>query len=227
MNALLLLLALSSVIVLRSGDRITVEGPVKQEKGVVTFKTGRLFYSLPAEEIEKILPADQATPEEKAEAKKVEPAKKAAAEMPRRLRASEEERKRLLAELEQNHGGEPAPPQKILQEPPPAPTRAEVAAEKREESQWRSQARDHEEAIRRANEDLALLETRVTELENKIHSLVALGYKPHQFTYDSDLLIRTREQLPYAQLEVTRAERAYAQFKEDARREGVPPGWLR
>jgi len=223
MNALVLLLALSSVIVLRSGDRIQVDGAVKQENGVVTFKSGRLFYTLPAEEVERIETAGRAADAEKT---RVTPAASPATIPPRRLRATEEERKRLLAELEQNHGGQPAVPQKIM-ELPPEPTRAEKAAEKREESQWRSQARAHEESILRANEELSLLETRASQLQEKIHSLVALGYKPHQFSYDTTLLASTLEQIPYAKLEVTRAERAFAQFKDDARKEGVPPGWLR
>jgi len=223
MNALVLLLALSSVIVLRSGDRIQVDGAVKQENGVVTFKSGRLFYTLPSEEVERIETAGRkAETEETA----IEPAAKPAPIAPRRLRATEEERKRLLAELEQNHGGQPAVPQKIM-ELPPAPTRAETAANKREETQWRTQARAHEEAILRANEELSLLETRAAQLQEKIHSLIALGYKPPQFTYDTRLLASTLEQIPYAKLEVTRAERAFAQFKDDARKDGVPPGWLR
>ncbi len=72
-----------------------------------------------------------------------------------------------------------------------------------------------------------LLESRAAELQAKIHSLVALGYKPAQFTYDTTELQRTRDRLPYARLEVTRALRANEQFREDARREGVLPGWLR
>ena len=96
-----------------------------------------------------------------------------------------------------------------------------------EESQWRMRARGHEENIRRAHEELGLLQTRAQELRDQIHSFLSLGYHPRQFTYQTTQLARTEEQIPYAQLEVTRAERAWAQFKEDARRAGVMPGWLR
>ena len=37
----------------------------------------------------------------------------------------------------------------------------------------------------------------------------------------------TLEAIPSAQLEVQRAEREYDQFRDEARRRGVIPGWLR
>ncbi|HYU24176.1 MAG TPA: hypothetical protein VEO74_03155, partial [Thermoanaerobaculia bacterium] len=60
-----------------------------------------------------------------------------------------------------------------------------------------------------------------------IAGLLSLGYKPRQFTYDSTQLEATLAQIPRAELDVERAERAYAQFKENARRQGILPGWLR
>ena len=39
---------------------------------------------------------------------------------------------------------------------------------------------------------------------------------------------RTLEEIfPAADVDVQRAQRAYDQFREDARRQGVLPGWLR
>jgi hypothetical protein len=140
---------------------------------------------------------------------------------------SPEERKRLIEELEKNHSGVPAPPQPVLEKAPPPPSRGEIAAAREEESRWRREARSHQEAVRRATEELALLESREEELQAKIHGLLSLGFRPHQFTYDTTRLYRTREQIPYARLEVERAQRLYDQFREDARREDVPPGWLR
>jgi hypothetical protein len=220
MNALVLLLTLTSMLVLRSGDRIAVEGKPVEKDGVVTFRSGGVLYSMPAIEVARIETEEPATgtitvtptASDKAEAAR------------RRPVVSEEERKRLLAELEKNHGGTPPPPPPQVE---PLPSRAEVQAQKREEADWRREARGHEEAIRRANEELTLLETRVSDLRSKIQSLLSLGYKPHQFTYDTTQLEQTLTQIPYAQLEVTRAMRAYDQFREDARREGVMPGWLR
>jgi len=208
MNTVLLLLTLTtSTLVLRSGDRIAVEGTLREADGVYTFRSGGLLYSLPASEVLR-----------------VEEPKPEAAEKPvRKLRLSEEEKKRLIEELEKNHGGSPPPPpQDFVPEPPPA-----AVEPLGEEAEWRARARTHEESIRRAQEELQLLETRVEDLRAQIHSFISLGYQPRQFTYQTTELARAEEQIPYAKLEVTRAERAWAQFKEDARRAGVLPGWLR
>jgi hypothetical protein len=208
MNTALLLLTLTtSTLVLRSGDRIAVEGTPRHADGVYTFRSRGLLYSLPASEVLRL--------------EEVQPV---AAEKPKRkLRVSEEDRKRLLAELEKNHGGTaPPPPQEFV--PEPQPKTIEPVGE---EAQWRSRARGHEESIRRAQEDLKLLETRIEELRSQIHSFVSLGYQPRQFTYQTTQLAQAMEQIPYAKLEVTRAERAWAEFKEDARKAGVMPGWLR
>jgi hypothetical protein len=219
MNALLVL-ALTSTIVLRSGDLIVVGGPVQRENGVVTFRSDGLLYSLPASEVVAI---EGAPPEAQGGRPEGQLSTGAAV---RKLAVSEEERKRLIAELEQNHSGTPAQPQKNL-ESRPAPTPSEQRQQSQEEWSWRRQARAHEEAVVRAKENLQLLESRVEDLRAKIRSLVVLGFRPRQFTYDSTQLERTLRQIPAAELEVTRAERAFAQFREDARRQGVLPGWLR
>ncbi len=211
MNALLLLLTLTSVIVLRSGDRIVVDGAVREQNGVITFRSAGALYSMPMSEVERI---DKAEP--KPEAPKV-----------RKLAVSDEERKRLLEELEKNHAGGPVTELKPIKETPPPPTTEERRAARDEENQWRRRARMHEEAVRQAREELALIESRIDELQSQIQGFVSLGYRPNQFTYQTTQLERTKEQLPYARLEVTRAERAYEEFREEARREGVMPGWLR
>jgi hypothetical protein len=207
MNALVLLLALSSTLVLRTGDRIVVEGSPRDENGVITFRTGGVLYSMPASEVARIEKNDSRDDDGK---------------QVRRLRVSPEERKRLIEELEKNHRGT-APASlpstiKVPEVPRPNPG---------DEQRWRQQARDHEEAIRRAQEELELLETRAEQLRNEIHSFVSLGYKPNQFTYQTTRLQLTLDRIPRAKLELVRAERAYDQFREDARRQGIMPGWLR
>jgi hypothetical protein len=203
MNALLLAVTL----ILQSGDRIAVEGAVREENGVVLFRSGGLLYSVPAVEVSRVEEADAAPKEEPK----------------RKLRVSEERLKQLIAELEKNRGGlgvpaAPPPAAKPVPKPQPQPE---------DEAMWRSQARAHEENVRRAHEELELLESRAADLEQEINTLFALGYKPRDFTYQTTQLVRTRERLPYARLEVARAERAWQQFREDARRAGVLPGWLR
>ena len=222
MHALILLALMASTIVLRSGDRIAAEGAITQTNGVVTFRSGGLLYSLPAEEVEKIEEVapvkPEAAPTPKREAKPRKKEELQAAE----LRVSEAERKRLIAELEKNHTGQPAAPL-----PSPVVVTPAAAELKEDEAWWRSKARAHEENLRRAQEDLLLLESRASELRDQIHSFLSLGYRPRQFTYQTTELARTEEQIPYARLQVTRAERAWQQFREDARRAGILPGWLR
>jgi hypothetical protein len=212
MNAILLLLTLTSTLVLRSGDRITIENVVKEENGVITFRSNGRLYSMPSAEVERVEKNDERAPSEKPVW---------------RLRVSPEERKRLLEALERNHSGTPAPPQQAAGPNLPEPSREEVVEQRREQAYWRREARAREEAITQAREELQLLESRVDELRTQIHSFVSLGYKPHQFTYQTTQLVYAQEQLPRARLEIERAERAYAQLREDARREGVMPGWLR
>ncbi|HVS32682.1 MAG TPA: hypothetical protein VMS98_14660 [Thermoanaerobaculia bacterium] len=214
--AVMLLAALSSVLVLRSGERIEIDGPVREENGQVIFRSAGTLYSLSVSEIAR--EASQTPP---VTITSVAPAPLF------RLRVSEAERDRLIRELEQNHSGKPAPVQRILEEPPPPRTRSEVVAEQQEEWAWRRQARHHEETIRQQEEALQLLLDRVAHLQGEIRALLSLGFRPQQFTYQSTILQRTLEQIPYAELSLTRARRIYEQFREDARRQGVLPGWLR
>jgi hypothetical protein len=216
MHTLVLLATLATTtLVLRSGDRIAVEGPVKEEKGIVTFRSNGLLYSMPATEIDS-----EATAEVEAEREKE-------TEAVRRLRLPAEERDRLLRELEQNHEGQAIHPDEGLPPLPSPPTPEALQQQKRDERTWRSMSRDYEESVRRAREELELLEQRVEQLQNQIRMLIGQGFQPHEFTYQTSRLVHTRERLPGAQLDVARAERALAQFREDARREGVLPGWLR
>jgi hypothetical protein len=203
-------LLLVSTLVLRSGDRIAVDAPPKTENGVVVFRSGGVLYSLPEHEIDAEATKTLATAVEKKE------------EPTRRFRVSDEERRRLLSELERNHAGTAMPvPLSLRQAPPPEPSTS------REEWDWRRQARDHEEAVRQAREEFALIEDEIAQLRREIHSFWSQGYKPHQFTYQTTRLAYATERVPRAQLEVNRAERAYDQFRDDARRQGVLPGWLR
>lgn len=182
------------------------------------FRSAGVLYSLPAEEVQRI---------ETAEAAPASPAVAAKAVPTKRLRVTDEERKQILEKLAKNHSGTPAPRQAMLESPPPPPSAAEVAQQRRDEWAWRRDAREHEEAVLRAQENLQLIENRIAELETRVQSFIAQGFKPRDFTYDSSQLVREKEQLPYARLAVERAKRANDQFREDARRQGVLPGWLR
>jgi len=202
------LLLLATTLVLRSGDRISVEGTITESAGRVVFRAiDGTLYSLASSEIESIdaqAPTTAPAPEKK------------------KLKLSAEERERLLRELESNHEGVAAPLAQRQPSPlPPAKDQTE------EEWQWRRESRAHEEAVRRAKENLELLLDRMERLQGEIRGLLGLGYKPQQFTLQTTQLQDTRDQIPYAQLEVTRAQRELAQFRDDARKRGIMPGWLR
>src|SRR5206468_3143476 len=119
----------------------------------------------------------------------------------KKLKVSASERERLLRELEQNHAGKPS--SAASADRIPEPREAEPANS--DEWSWRTAARAHEEAVRRAKENVDLLRTRATALQQQIQQFFALGYRANQFTYQSSELEITQAQLPAAELEVTRA----------------------
>jgi len=205
-------LLLLTTLILRGGERISVEGAITESAGRVVFRAaGGTLYSLPASEVdtEATRAAAAAPPPTRDDGKK-------------KLKVSSDERERLLRDLEGDHSGAPATPQQL--QPPALPP---VKDQTEDEWRWRREARAHEEAVRRAKENLTLLTDRVERLQSEIRGFLSLGYKPHQFSLQTSQLENTREAIPYAELEVTRAERALEEFHEDARKQGILPGWLR
>lgn len=207
------LLIVASTLVLRTGERITVEGAVSERDGIVIFRSGGALYSMPAVEVDEV-----ATKAANDAAGEVQP-------FPRKLKVSAAERERLLRELERNHSGTAAEPVVHPAAPPAREPSAEPADS--EEWNWRQRARGYEEAVRQSKENLDMILDRVDRLRAEIRGLVALGWKPANFTYQTTQLAYAEEAVPGAELAVQRAQRAYDQFREDARRQGVMPGWLR
>ena len=203
---------ITTTLILRDGTRFVVEGPIREEQARVIFRTAGRLYSIPMSEVDR-------------------DATRAAVTKPvvvtgdadKKLKVSAEERDRLLRELEQNHSGKPSDSRIELPAEPLQP----VDTQNGDEWSWRRAAREHEEAIRRAKENVDLLRNRAETLKRQIQQFFALGYNPKQFTYQSSELQICVDQLPAAELEVTRAERANAEFRDDARRLGITPGWLR
>ena len=200
-------------LVLRNGARIDVDGSIRQEEGRVVFRHAGVLYSLPGAEVDF-----EAT---RAAAANVTLVRGDEGKM--KLKVSPEERDRLLRELEQNHNGTPTPGGGLNV----FPASPEAATNSPEEWTWRRNARDYEEAVRRAKEELQMLYDRIDNLKQRILTLTSLGFKSGQFTYETSQLQLTYDEIPRAQLEVERAQRAYEQFRDDARRLGVMPGWLR
>jgi hypothetical protein len=217
MNALLHLLLITALsiptptLVFRGGHRVDVDGSVRVEEGRVIFRSGGALYSVPEAEVDLVA------------TRAAETISAVKAETPMRLKVSEAERIRLLKELEQNHSGTPSTAK--LPTFPTVSERDQLASP--DEWSWRRDAQGYEESIRRAHEDLDLLRTKAEQLKAHIAGLLSLGYRPNQFTYDSTVLAYTVEQIPRTELELARAERAFALFKENARKQGIPPGWLR
>src|SRR5438270_4085121 len=203
----------TNTLVLRSGQRINVDGVVRAEASRVIFRSAGALYTVATEEVDleatRTAGLQAAVPTER----------------PGRLRVSTEEKQRLLKQLEENHSGTSGLPAEITVSATPTPE--ERAQASRDEWSWKRQARAYEEAIRRAQENVDLLRDKAAALRAHIGGLLGLGYKPGQFSYDTTVLAYTEEAIPNAELEVQRAERAYEQFRDEARRLGVPPGWLR
>jgi hypothetical protein len=214
--ALLLLTALTiptPTLILRGGARIDVDGSIRQEDGRVVFRHAGVLYSLPGAEVDF-----EAT---RAAAASITVVRGDEDKM--KLKVSREERDRLLRELEQNHNGTPAPAGGLNV----FPASPEAATNSPDEWSWRREARSYEDAVRRSKEELQLLYDRVDTLKQRIWSLSAQGFKPAQFTYETSQLQQTYDEIPRAQLEVERAQRELDRFRDDARRQGVMPGWLR
>lgn len=215
---LLLLTALTiptNTLVLRSGQRINVDGgAVRVENGQVVFRSGGSLFTVVMEEVDF---QGTSTPEVAAVQQTGRPG---------RLKVSAEEKQRLLKALEDNHSGEQGfLPAELHLSPGPSPR--ELDQQNADEWAWRNQAHMHEEAIRQAQEHLDLLRDKAAALQSHVTGLLSLGYRPVQFSWDTTVLAYTLEAIPFAEQNVERAQRQYDQFREDARRMGVMPGWLR
>jgi hypothetical protein len=201
----------TTTLILRNGTRFEVDGPIREEQGHVIFRTSGSLYSIPLGDVD--MDATRAS---------VTKTIVASNDPDRKFKVSAAERDRLLRALEQNHSGGPVADLNLekVQEP-------REPADKGDEWSWRTSARAREEAIRQARENVELLRARAEALKHQVEQFFSLGYKPNQFTYQSSELQITLDQIPAAELAVTRAQRANDQFRDDARRLGITPGWLR
>ena len=242
-----MILALTAVatptdtITLRSGERIPVSGGVTLDGNRAVFRgTEGTLFSIPIDEI------DIAATESPAERVAAQARERTAAEdqvlevliraaekkslSSRGLVVSEDEKQRLLEELRKSRGTpEPPRPYVPIYAPDSVAPVSEKAATSRhaDEWYWRERARGYEEQVRRRREDLQTLIDKERNLSDEILGLLSLGYNGDQFSYQVLSLARTRDRIPLARLELERAERALAQFKDDARRQNILPGWLR
>ena len=220
------------VLVLKSGTRIPIRGDVTLRDDQAVFRSANgTLYSIDASEID-LDASVRATFEVRAPRPRVEPSEPEPAPFARgrALKVSEEEKKRLIADLEKSRATPSARQKKAAPPPParayPAETTVEVE-DKGDEWEWRRESRRHQENLRQRREELDLLVQKERDLNDRILGFLSLGYRPEQFTLQVRDLEFTRNQIPYAELAVRRAERELNQFMDDARRQGILPGWLR
>lgn len=225
-HVLLLLLLLRTLpseidtLILKSGERIEIEGSVTIEDNTAIFRLANgTLVSMPSDEIdlEGTASVNTETP--------------ARGKMPgterKRLRVTDEEKRRLLSELEKSKA-----PRSVSRQSLPAvlpkttDSNVEVEGES-DELYWRRASRELQENLRQAKEKLDLLTVRERRLQDELLSLRAAGYDTRDFSYVVFELQDTRDAMDQAGLDIQRAKRELAQFQQDAQREGILPGWLR
>ena len=230
----------TDTIVLRSGQQIAVVGGIALDGQTAVFRQiDGTLYSIPVDEIDVEATQSSATrplpaPKQRsaAENKALDDLVKSLATKSlssHSLVVSEEEKRRLLEELKESKGT-PMPPRPYepLQIAETTPQPREMAGPRNsDEWFWRDRARGYQERLRQRQEDLRMLVGKEQQLSDEILGLLSLGYNGNQFSYQVLSLARVRDQIPYAQLEVERAQRALNQFMDDARRQNILPGWLR
>ncbi|HUF18654.1 MAG TPA: hypothetical protein VMS12_11490 [Thermoanaerobaculia bacterium] len=209
----------SQTLTLRTGHEIVACGPVQTAGSQTIFngEDGKL-YSLPSDEIAEIRVGSSVDADPSGASGDL-----AGANRP--LSVSETEKARLLAHLARSRGVPRAAPPP-LPGPPPSDREIDVSGAS-DERFWRERSRAVDERVRQAREELDLLLRRERKLESELLGLRALGFKDHQFSYQILQLQFTRDSKDRARLEIVRAEREQFQFREDARKEGILPGWLR
>lgn len=230
----------SDEIVLRSGERIPVSGEVTLDGSRAVFRTtsGDL-YSIPVAEIDVEATADPSSRPPAPRRTRTDAENQALDDLVRSMASkslsnrslvvSEEEKRRLLDELKESRGT-PLPAQEyrpLTFDESESKPREVAGPRTSEEWYWRDRARGYKEAVRQRKEELQMLIDREQRLSDEILHFLSLGYTGNQISYQVLSLAGVRDRIPYARLEVERAERALAQFMNDARRQGILPGWLR
>ena len=104
----------------------------------------------------------------------------------------------------------------------PSADGAEAKARARAEESWRARAFPVRAAYEGAERRVKRLEDQVAELEREGQRQVFV-----YGVYGATAAATARERLEQARRELAEASKAWEDFQDQARREGVPPGWLR
>lgn len=228
-------------LVLRSGAVMEIGEVVTVEDGALLFlSTDGTLYSLPMSQVDvvatesrmarRVTSGDPRTERDGGSKPASEGAPSPRLPVPDQLPHSEEEKRRILAELESySHTGSGHGRQ-----PPRAADGREKSSDLEisvegsgEEDEWRRTAREYEARIATLEEELGLMKRRERQLNAQLLYLSGSTGDATQYSYLVNELENLRAAIPTARraLEATRAR--YREFRTRARRAGVPPGWLR
>jgi hypothetical protein len=219
------LILTATLFVLEGGSRIEGEVVGRQNGRLLIRTSNGLVYSVEERSIVSesssaaIPPRKPASPGVPKDAKSILSSQ--------RIRVSAKEKQRLLTELSKNRRGKPAPLQSWEKKKPAAVESSLEVTERSDESWWREQSRQKEEAVRRAEEQLELYTRREREIEDTVRMMLLSGVHPNSLGYQMNHLSDMRTMRDQARLEIERAKRELATFRDDARKEGILPGWLR
>ena len=127
-------------------------------------------------------------------------------------------------------GSKASPVARATPAPPPAPSGPptpdpELAIRAQLEASWRGRARAQREAVARAEARVKELEARVDGLRNDM-SPTGLLDPSRQQTREADTA-RARAELEEARRQLALARQGSEDLEDQARRQRVPPGWLR
>lgn len=226
-------------LVLQTGQRLAIEPDVRIEEGLVVFRVeGGQLHSIPLSEIDlpKTEKANEGPPRDEKPAGPRRTSDQARLDLEkmmadrslssRQIVVSEEEKRRLLEEASKSRGV-PSPLPPLMSEPSAIEPEPPSEAEQKGEWYWRERSRTYHDRVTRAKENLQLLIDKEQRLQDEILGLLSLGYDPNQFNLQVLQLANARDGIPRAKLNLERAERELARFMDDARRQGILPGWLR
>ncbi|MDX1583553.1 MAG: hypothetical protein R3338_08135 [Thermoanaerobaculia bacterium] len=213
-------------IVLLNGAVIEVEELVRVERGRLIYADADdVLYSVrltdvDVEATDARLPANRRDPVPE----RAHRAEAVGSPLPGKLPVSEEEKQRILEEMEsRNHTGRSSPPAIAELEP----DREESVEGETDEWKWRSQARRFDRALEEAKQRLEAAKQRERELNDLLLFFAGSTGDATNYSYLAYQLSDLRSLIPRLETAVRNAEKARAQFLNDARRQGIPPGWLR
>lgn len=106
----------------------------------------------------------------------------------------------------------------------PAPEKVpEKAGEKRDEAWWKNRIMSAREQLRRNEGFVEAMQTRVNSLTNDFYARDDPAQRAQIWSQRTAAL----EEIDRLTQEIAGQKKAIADIQEEARREGVPPGWLR